>query len=150
MFLGFPYCSFKCERECGCPGICQNSPLARAPIIEVDIDRIVARYMDNPISGAIVCGGLEPLDSWSELLAFVTAVRQQTTDPIVIYTGYYADEITEQLDTLKTFENIIVKFGRFIPNQQSRYDEVLGVTLVSNNQYAVYLGKSTNGGTNGD
>ena len=139
MFLGFPYCSFKCEHECGCPGICQNSPLALAPIIDIDVDRIVARYVNNPISAAIVCGGLEPLDSWDDLLNLITAVRQYTVDPIIIYTGFYANEIAEQLTTLQAFPNIIVKFGRFVPNQKSRYDAVLGVTLVSDNQYAAQI-----------
>ena len=37
------------------------------------------------------------------------------------------------------FRNIIVKFGRFIPDQESHYDEVLGVNLASNNQYAKKL-----------
>ena len=31
---------------------------------------------------------------------------------------------------------IIVKFGRFRPNQEPHYDEVLGVNLISDNQYA--------------
>ena len=29
MYLAFPYCSFKCDKECGEP-VCQNSSLARA------------------------------------------------------------------------------------------------------------------------
>ena len=57
-------------------------------------------------------------------------------DDVVIYTGYYPDEIKDALDVLKGFKNIIIKFGRYIPNRQSRYDEILGVTLASDNQYA--------------
>lgn len=34
------------------------------------------------------------------------------------------------------WKNIIVKFGRFIPNQHPHYDEVLGINLASDNQYA--------------
>ena len=33
-------------------------------------------------------------------------------------------------------DNIIVKFGRFIPNSPHIYDTLLGVELASNNQYA--------------
>ena len=40
---------------------------------------------------------------------------------------------------LKKYKNIIVKFGRFIPNQEKQYDEVLGVYLASNNQYGEKL-----------
>jgi hypothetical protein len=37
---------------------------------------------------------------------------------------------------LKGYGNIVVKFGRFIPNQEKHYDSVLGVELSSFNQYA--------------
>ena len=39
-------------------------------------------------------------------------------------------------DILKKFKNIIVKFGRYRPNFQKHFDEVLGVELASTNQYA--------------
>ena len=35
--------------------------------------------------------------------------------------------------------SIIIKFGRFIPNKPSRFDELLGVELASDNQYAMRL-----------
>ena len=34
MFIGFPYCSFKCDYECG-QDVCQNSALAKENIIEL-------------------------------------------------------------------------------------------------------------------
>ena len=34
------------------------------------------------------------------------------------------------------WENIIIKFGRYIPNQEKHYDDVLGIELASDNQYA--------------
>ena len=37
------------------------------------------------------------------------------------------------------YDNIIIKFGRYIPNQQSHFDIVLGVNLASDNQYAERL-----------
>ena len=56
----------------------------------------------------------------------------------MIYTGYYYDEIKNKVDYIaENYNNIIFKFGRFVPNQESRYDEVLGVTLASPNQYGV-------------
>ena len=57
-------------------------------------------------------------------------------DDIVIYTGYKKYEIENQLAQLKQFPNIVVKFGRYIPQQPPVYDEVLGVELASLNQYA--------------
>jgi hypothetical protein len=37
---------------------------------------------------------------------------------------------------LQQIPNIIIKYGRYIPNQASHYDNVLGVYLASNNQFA--------------
>ena len=34
--------------------LCQNSPLAKTPIIEVDIEKIVEEYMKNDLTSAIV------------------------------------------------------------------------------------------------
>jgi len=33
-------------------------------------------------------------------------------------------------------KNIIIKYGRFIPDKEKHYDEVLGIYLASDNQYA--------------
>lgn len=136
MFLIFPYClCFKCEKESGIH-CCQNSELARQTSYDVLINDILERYMQNSITSAIVCGGLEPFDSWNDLYELIQQLRAVSTDDIVIYTGYYKKEIQDYVNQLKRYPNIIIKFGRYIPNQPSRYDEVLGVTLASNNQYA--------------
>ena len=135
MFIAFPYCSFKCEKECGMR-VCQNSTLAQASNIRIDPKKIVERYKNNPISKAIVFGGLEPFDSWRDLEALIGLLRTQTSDDIVIYTGYKEEEIKNLIQCLCVYRNIIVKFGRFIPDQKPHYDEVLGVNLQSDNQYA--------------
>lgn len=135
MVISFPRCSWKCEKECG-KQVCQNSALAKAPDIEISVDKVVERYLKNGISEAVVCGGLEPLDSWSDLLLFIEKFRKKSQDNIVIYTGYYKEEITDKINILKQYENIIMKFGRFVPNQEKHYDEVLCVYLASDNQYA--------------
>jgi len=59
-------------------------------------------------------------------------------DPIIIYTGYNKNEI-QCLDILNNYNNIIIKYGRYIMGQQPHYDEVLGVKLASDNQYAEKL-----------
>lgn len=135
MFIGFPKCSWKCEKECG-EQVCQNSTLATAKKIDIDIDKLVDRYINNPITSAVVLGGLEPLDTWEDLYELITYIRVKTDDDIVIYTGYYKEEIQSYINELKQFKNIIIKFGRFIPNNKKHYDEVLGVHLASDNQYA--------------
>jgi len=131
MTIAFPYCTFKCGKE-----YCQNSPLAQSPNIDVSIPSIIKRYLDNPITSAVTCQGLEPFDSYNDLLSFVKQFRQQCSDDIVIYTGYYKDEISDKIVELQQYPNIIIKFGRFIPNQTKHHDDILDVDLISNNQYA--------------
>ncbi len=138
MFIGFPNCTFKCDKECGLK-VCQNSHLANSPTIEISYDNIIKKYLNNNITEAIVFGGLEPFDSLKDLYLLVNAFRLYTDDDIVIYTGYYSDEITKQIEQLKQYPNIIIKFGRFIPNQEHHMDEILGVELASPNQYAVKI-----------
>lgn len=135
MFIGFSRCTWKCERECGMR-VCQNSALATAKTINIDVDRLINAYLNNPITKSIVCGGLEPFDTMNDLEKLVVALRNNTDDDIVIYTGYKEEEIADEINWLSQFPNIIVKFGRFIPNQERHYDEVLGVKLASDNQYA--------------
>ena len=135
MYIAFPSCTFKCERECG-QKICQNSSLVQSTTLEVGVKSIVNKYINNPITSAIVIGGLEPLDSKEDLLILISYLRISTQDDIIIYTGYKEEEIKNQLQYLRAYHNIIVKFGRFIPNQQPHYDDVLGVMLASDNQYA--------------
>ena len=132
-------CTFKCDKECG-KRVCQNSDLASAPDIEIPVKKIVSRYLGNQITQAIVFQGLEPFDTKEDLLECITEFRKYTTDPIVIYTGYTEPEIknnfTYTFNELKQFPNIIIKFGRYIPNHNSYYEQLLGVRLASDNQYA--------------
>lgn len=135
MFIAFPSCSFKCERESGVE-CCQNSGLALSPVIEVSAQSIVDRFIRNDISKAVVCGGLEPFDSFDDLIELLCHLRQVSDADFVVYTGYYEQEIADKIRILTSYKNVIVKFGRFIPNSESVNDEVLGVTLASSNQYA--------------
>jgi hypothetical protein len=140
MVIAFPSCSFKCDKECG-QQVCQNSALATAKDIEINIDDIVNRYINNDLTSAFVFGGLEPFDSLSDLKFLIITIRvcYKIMDDIVIYTGYTPDEVPEIIKWLKRYDNIIVKFGRFIPDSKHKFDEVLGIELSSNNQFAVKL-----------
>lgn len=138
MFLIFPTCSFKCCIECG-KEICQNIPLLKQPDVEIEVKNVVQRYLDNPLTHAVVCGGLEPFDSWEDLITFIANLRSRCSDVVVIYTGYRNEEIEDKLEILKNYKNIIVKFGRFIPGHEKHYDDILGVQLASLNQYAVKI-----------
>lgn len=138
MVVGFPSCTFKCEKECpNCKGMCQNSELAKAPNIEISAKAIVDRYMSNSISKALVCGGLEPFDTYTQLLELLTEFRANTDDVVIVYTGFYKEEIEHKLEYIIEFiPNVIIKFGRYIPNQEPHYDAILGIKLASDNQYA--------------
>ena len=131
MTIMFPYCTFKCGTE-----YCQNSPLSKAEDIEIDITNIVIRYLNNPITESVVMQGLEPFDSWDDLIEFVKQLRESTDDDIVIYTGYYKEEIIDKVEILRKYKNIIIKYGRFLYNDKPIFDDILGITLASSNQYA--------------
>lgn len=139
MFLGSIGCDFKCCTEGGFDvSICQNSSLVHAEIIDLPDCEIYSQYMHNLITEAIVVGGLEPMLQWGEVLDLIYLFRANgCDDDFVIYTGYTEDELEETiLWNFKKFKNIVFKFGRFKMNQPHHYDEVLGVELVSPNQYA--------------
>lgn len=140
MFIITSTCSFKCDLESG-KQVCQNSGLAKSKSVNVDDEKLIRRYLDNRISKAIVFGGLEPFDQWGELWGFIAALRLEhgCTDDVVIYTGYTYDEIEGECMMLMQFPNIIIKFGRFKSGRNTRFDDVLGVTLASDNQYAMRI-----------
>ena len=138
MFIAFPSCTFKCEVECG-EHCCQNSVLAQSPNLNIAIDSLIERYLNNPITKSVVCGGLEPLDSWDELQNFIMLFRYWSADEIVIYTGYKEEEIQDKINWLKIYSPIVIKVGRYVPNQTPHYDDVLGVKLASDNQYGIIL-----------
>ena len=80
--------------------------------------------------------GQKAFDTFFDLWTFVFLFRSVSDDDVVIYTGYNKDEVQDEIKTLQESSNIIIKYGRYIPGQQPHYDEVLGVNLASDNQYA--------------
>ena len=143
MYIAMPNCSFKCDKDCG-RAVCQNSSLAQATPIYTTANDIVERYLSNPITQAIVISGLEPFDSPDDLCNLICTLRdiKKCNDDIVIYTGYTEYELALEgseegatYNWLRHYPNIYIKFGRYVPNQEPHYDEVLGVKLASDNQY---------------
>ena len=147
MYIATPYCSFKCDKDNGC-AVCQNSELAHKPTYDIPTRYLVNRYLENPITKAVIFSGLEPFDSMDEVEEFVKMLRDEykCNDDVVIYTGYTKDEV--HLDDsgrmehatynwLKHYPNIYIKFGRYLQGGKPHYDEVLGVVLASDNQYGV-------------
>ena len=72
--LEFPYCDFKCDKLNGCP-VCQNAPLARERDIDISGDRIWKLYSENPLTKAFCFQGLEPFDSFMDLMDLIIFIR---------------------------------------------------------------------------
>lgn len=138
LFLITSVCDWKCCKEQNLDiSICQNQPLCNQSAKDYAPESIYNAYISNDISKAIVVGGLEPILQFEELYELISYFRDnECNDFFIIYTGYYPEEIKDKVKQLQKYPNIIIKFGRFIPNQESHYDEVLGINLVSSNQYA--------------
>lgn len=137
MFLITDKCSLKCDKENG-NNYCHNSKLLSSPTVEVSSEDIYERYVKNPVSEAVVIGGLEPFESIADLSDLMLTFRliHHCKDDIVIYTGYRPEEISSELLLLCDYKPFIVKFGRFRPNQEAHFDPLLGVNLANNEQYA--------------
>lgn len=137
MFISTAECDWKCCVEAGLDiSVCQNAGLSSAPTHDVNNRDIYEMYIRNPITKAVVIGGLEPILQFSEVFHLLGVFRTNgCNDPFVIYTGYYPEEIPEHLEWIRG-KNVIVKFGRYIPNAEPQFCELLGVTLASGNQFA--------------
>ena len=137
MFLITSICDWKCCKEANIDiSICQNQSLTKQPTKTYSYESIYQAYVNNPITKAIVIGGLEPFDQFEEIFQLIFYFRAQGCDDMfVIYTGYNKHELSE-LYMLRMLKNITVKFGRFQPNNKPHFDSVLGVNLISDNQYA--------------
>lgn len=135
LFIASAFCDWKCGAE-----LCQNSGLAKSPTKDVSVDAIYELYQSNDITRAVVIAGLEPMIQIDEVAHLISTFRERgDLVPFVIYTGYEPEEIPSELNMIKPFGNIIVKFGRYIPNQKPHFDALLGVNLASDNQRAIQI-----------
>lgn len=156
MFVIFPTCTFKCNKDAGKP-VCQNQTLSLQQSITVATEEVCERYLQNPITEAIILGGLEPFDSLLNVMSFIDCLRNKfkCDDDVVIYTGYTEEELKRgnilEGGANKVFadlydylihhnKNIIIKYGRYREDNVRHLDKVLGVELASANQYAVKYG----------
>lgn len=138
MFLISAFCDWKCCKEQNLDiSICQNYSVNFEKTLDISPKVLYNMFTNNPITKAIVIGGLEPILQFDEVIEIIDYFRKNNENsPFVIYTGYYPYEISKEINQLKNYNNIIVKFGRYNPNLPCKFDEVLGVNLVSNNQFA--------------
>lgn len=138
MFISTCFCDWKCCKDGNFDiSVCQNSSIYNLPNIEINNNMIYNMYNKNPITHSVVVGGLEPIIQFDELLDLIFTFRKNgCEDDFVIYTGYKKNEILYEIEKLRKYKNIVVKFGRFIPGEDTHFDNVLGIFLASNNQYA--------------
>lgn len=142
MYIGTAYCDGKCCREWGMPlSVCQNDGWRASATVDIDDHAIVRRYLSNPITKAVCFAGLEPFEQFDEMYRLIHLLRHDyhCSDTVVIYTGYNPDEVADGVQKLRTFENIVIKFGRYQPGFTPHYDDVLGVKLASDNQFALQI-----------
>lgn len=90
------------------------------------------------MTSAIVFGGLEPFDSLDDVIEMVKLLREKSEDDVVIYTGYTEEECHRfgRFEELISLGNIIIKFGRYVPDGEPHLDDTLNIFLASENQYA--------------
>lgn len=138
MVIGCIKCDFKCCMEANIPtSICQNHELFEMENLDVSIEDLYNAYEDDVFAKSVVFSGMEPMLQFDDILQCVKYFRENNCeDDFVIYTGYKKNEILYEVEELSKYKNIIIKFGRFIPGQKSHFDNVLGVFLASDNQYA--------------
>lgn len=142
MLVGMGVCDWKCCEEANIPiTVCQNSELVKVPELDYPIEKIYERYINNSITKSIVIGGLEPLLRKDDVIELIQYFRDNgCEDDIVIYTGYYYAEVEDFINVIKSkFTNIYVKFGRYVPELPSKKDDVLGITLISSNQFGMKI-----------
>lgn len=138
ILLAFPECKKHCDG-------CQNEHLRSAKSHKYYINDIINLYNRLDEHKAIVCAGLDPMDSLSDLKAIILAFNENKKPvDFVIYTGYdYPDYcfIVESglysLITNKDF-NLIIKYGHYDKNNKNKYkSNILGVELAGDNQIVV-------------
>lgn len=134
------YCDWKCCHEAGVDiDICQNQKIAQQREVILPFESVL-RKVNQSFTDAVIFGGLEPLLQPDEVLQCINYLRcHEVTKDILVYTGYYMEEIDEETLMYLTVCDVILKCGRYIPDRKPKFDAVLGITLASDNQYGVYL-----------
>lgn len=138
MYILTDRCDFKCYH--GLNEKCPNESLSSKLGIRVEFEELLEKYnKSKPVAQAIVFGGLEPFMQMNELYHLIKYFRDNgMEDDVVIYTGYSPEELNpHDMLLIISLKRVIIKFGRYIPDSRPVYDEVLGVELASENQFAV-------------
>ena len=91
-----------------------------APSYKDAVEKLIIKYGTELDDDKI----LDSIDDWQQLSEYLNDK----------YTIDYHIKAFEKV--FRMYGNIIVKYGRYVPNQKPHYDELLGILLASDNQYA--------------
>ena len=143
MVLFAPYCNWKCCKESNIPvEECANQSFQKEPVMDFSNGFILQKYLSNPLQNALCIAGAESLDS-DDLNDFIKFFRQSVNDIIIVYTGYTITEpkVKNFIDWIfkNNIQNVILKIGRYIPNDIPHIDPILEIPLASNNQFAIKI-----------
>lgn len=128
ILLASPVCYNNCKN-------CQNEHLKNKKPVVYCVEELINEIKNNKFVKSVIFGGLDCFDSFDETFNFISKFRKVSKEDVVLYTGKTEDCLHEKLKLLKQFENIYVKFGEYIENSNSIFDEVGGIWLSSSNQY---------------
>lgn len=146
LYLIFPYCSGKCG------DVCQNKHLRGYKKLKTTAKSLAEFYNSLHTHEAVVMAGLEPFDSFNDVLSIVKEFcKLKKSVDFVIYTGYTESEYKEMfektlLEHFNKYNNsddefsrvIIIKYGRYDENCKKEWNsKILGVNLATTNQGVV-------------
>lgn len=100
--IWFQGCSLRCE---GCISV---DTWATAKTL-IPIEQLMTKLSSYlPLIDGITISGGEPFDQFEALLAIVVQLRERTKVDILVYTGYAVEDITDQLQQIKPYIDVLI------------------------------------------
>ena len=100
--IWFQGCSLRCE---GCISV---DTWATAKTL-IPIEQLMTKLSSYlPLIDGITISGGEPFDQFEALLAIVVQLRKKTKVDILVYTGYAVEDITDQLQQIKPYIDVLI------------------------------------------
>ncbi|MCX8727367.1 4Fe-4S single cluster domain-containing protein [Gilliamella sp. B2838] len=100
--IWFQGCSLRCE---GCISV-DTWATAKTLIPIEQLMMTLSSYL--PLIDGITISGGEPFDQFEALLAIVVQLRKKTKVDILVYTGYSVEDITDQLQQIKPYIDVLI------------------------------------------
>lgn len=100
--IWFQGCSLRCE---GCISVDTWATAKKLIPIEQLMTKL-SSYL--PLIDGITISGGEPFDQFEALLAIVVQLRERTKVDILVYTGYGVEDITDQLQQIKPYIDVLI------------------------------------------